>query len=122
MTDIMFYVTSRRNPDSHFIINNFITPCTNTGYSTRSSSSFKLKFHQATTNTYRHFYFHRLPQLWNSLPPINASWPLHTIRNTILMYMSNHFATHFNPDNPCSYHLLCPCNTCSSNPIRTSFH
>ena len=108
LTDIMFYVTSRRNPDSHFNINNFITPCTNTGYSTRSNSSFKLKHHHATTNTYHHFYFHRLPQLWNSLPPINPSWPLHTIRNTIITYMSNHFATHFNPDNPCSYHLVCP--------------
>ncbi len=27
LNDIMFYVTSKKNPDSHFDINNFITPC-----------------------------------------------------------------------------------------------
>ena len=30
----------------------------------------------------RHFYFNRLPRLWNSLPIIDLSLSVHTIRNS----------------------------------------
>ena len=36
--------------------------------STRSSANFKLYHYKSSTNSCRHFYFNRLPRLWNSLP------------------------------------------------------
>ena len=115
LADIMFYVTSRKNPDEHFNINNFITPCTSSTHSTRSSSFFKLKHHTAKSNLYRHSYFYRLPRLWNSLPPIDLNC-------SVLTHLISHFTTFLNPNHPCTYHYLCPCNSCFSFPSPTLFY
>ena len=35
----------------------------------------------------------------------------------------NHFLTYFNPDNPwCTFHIVRPCNACTSLPLRTNFN
>ena len=70
LNDIMFLVTSIQNPSTSFNILQHITFSTS---STRASVNCKLLHHAARTNKTRHFYFHRVPRLWNSLPAINLN-------------------------------------------------
>ena len=73
----------------------------------------KLKRPISRANSIRHFFFKRLPRLWNSLPTIDLSWSTTTIKHKLSQYFWNHFTVHFNPDNPCTYHHLCPCSRCA---------
>ena len=118
MMDILFFVSCLKHPSSHFNILNYVT-LTNT--STRSSCCSKLMHHLSKTNKERHFYFHRLPRLWNSLPVINIQCSLKSIKRKLFIFLWNHFTLHFNPDIPCTYHFVCPCSTCSSKPISFNF-
>ena len=55
LNDIMFLVTSIRNPSTSFNIFQYITFSTS---STRASVNYKLLHHAARTNKTRHFYLH----------------------------------------------------------------
>ena len=78
-------VVSRKIPISssfytHFDIHNYITFSSS---NTRSSSQFKLNHRLTNNNLTRHSYFYRLPRLWNSLPSINSSLSMRTIKSLI---------------------------------------
>ncbi len=75
LNDLMFYVTSKKNASLHFDISQYISEHSTLSLSTRSKSAFKLKHMHSSTNTYRHFYFNRLPRLWNFLPPETLIYP-----------------------------------------------
>ena len=79
---------------------------------TRSSTHNKLKHRLHSTNLNRNSYFHRLPRLWNALPVINTNLSIVTIKAKLKKFMWNHFVTHFDDDNHCTYHYLCPCSKC----------
>uniref|UniRef100_A0A1X7SIG3 Fibrinogen C-terminal domain-containing protein n=1 Tax=Amphimedon queenslandica TaxID=400682 RepID=A0A1X7SIG3_AMPQE len=69
--DITFFLKSLSCPSEAFDILNFISfssTCTRS-----SSSSLKHTFSRTTPS--RHFYFSRLPRLWNSLPSLNLLGP-----------------------------------------------
>ena len=76
------------------------------------------------------FYFNRLPRLWNALPPINLNLPIYLIKSQLKFFLWNHFLLNFDSNNYCTYHFLCPCNSCMLNkntqgakkarPIRSS--
>ena len=117
--DIMFAVSSVKCPGVHFNIKNYITFSTS---NTRSSSQFKLKHRLTKNNLTRHSYFYRLPRLWNSLPPINPSLSTHTIKSLITSHLFSYFTLQFDSDNPCSFHYLCPCNSCSTIPILINYN
>ena len=63
ISDIIFLVKSMKTPSTHFDIFKFIDCC---NYSTRSSSSFKLRHSLSRNNTLGSFYFNRILRLWNS--------------------------------------------------------
>ena len=63
--DIIFFFKCLKSPSSSFNINNCVSFASS---STRSSANSKLLHTKSTTNSSRHFYFNRLPRLWNSLP------------------------------------------------------
>ena len=111
--DIMFFVNSLTNLDNlgHFNILNYVTFSDS---NTRSSSAYKLKHHTAINNLQRHSYFHRLPRLWNSLPPINPRSSPSTIKSAVHSHFLSHFTMYFDSKNTCTYHYLCSCNTCSA--------
>ena len=67
LNDLMFFVSSYKNPCNHFHILNFISF---NSHNTRSSSTFKLNHHSARINVQSNSYFHRLPRLWNSFPSL----------------------------------------------------
>ena len=109
LCDLSFFLKSLSSPSNSFNIRNYITFSSS---STRSLG-YKLQHHFARTNTSRHFFFNRLPRLWNSLPNLNLLnvSPSQGVLSLKQFYWS-HFITHFNSSNPCNYHFRCPCNKC----------
>ena len=116
---------------SSFVASKFLIPLTPFLFvyfckgNTRSSTHLKLKHSLSKTNATSHLYFNRLPQLWNSLPPINPKHSIPTIKNQFLQVFWSHFTSHFLSTNPCSFHYCCPCAKCVplsvvTPPTRTS--
>ena len=64
INDILFFIKSYKSPTSHFNINSYLQFSSS---NTRFGSSAKLVHHRCSTNLTHHFYFHRIPRLWNSL-------------------------------------------------------
>ena len=116
--DIMFFVTSLKQPSTHFNIFDYLKfSCSNT----RSSTSNKLCHVYSSNNAIRNFYFTRFPRIWNSLPPINLNLSIATIKRLVKSAMWNHFTTNFNSDDPCSFHFRCPCRNCYFNAPNQNF-
>ena len=83
---------------------------------TRSSSSHKLKHLSHTNNYNRHSFFHRLPRLWNAIPIIDLHLSISTTKIKLKEYFWNYFVSNFDNEDPCTFHLLCPCNKCYNSP------
>ena len=67
LNDIIFFLKSVREPSSSFDILSFVSFSNS---DTRSSSANKLKYPLTSTTLSSHFYFNRLPRIWNQLPVI----------------------------------------------------
>lgn len=122
MRDIMFLVKSIKDPASHFNINDYISF---SNHNTRSSYHLKLmhtKLTNTATNSFRNFYFNRIPRIWNSLPPINIDSSISTIKSGITKFLWEHFDSNFDPSNTCTFHFVCPCSKCISSLHTTNFH
>ena len=76
--DTSFFIKCLKHPTASFNIMNYIKFSAG---STRSSSFHKL-VHPSQSKS-KHFYFNRLPRLWNSLPPIDLNQSHDTIMNSI---------------------------------------
>ena len=105
MNDILFFITSIKNPTERFNILNYVTF---SKASTRSSSKFKLVHNLSRTNQNRHFYFNRLPRLWNSLPSIDLDQSVSSIKRQLKSIFWNHFVSHFDPNITYTFHFVCP--------------
>ena len=79
---------------------------------TRSATNNKLLHNYSSNNKICNSYFNHLPRLWNALPPINTDLHLNSIKTLIYEFHWNHFTEHFNPNNSCTYHFVCPCYNC----------
>ena len=101
----------------HICIHSYITFPNS---STRSTTHLKLKHSLVKSNTIDHFYFNRLPRLWNSLPTFNLDLPISTIKKKLLRFFWDHFNTHFQCNNPCTFHYVCPCAKCVHLPIKSN--
>lgn len=113
LADIMFAVKSFKFPSNSFDIFKFLTFIDG---STRSAAQGKLKHKSVPNNQVRHSYFNRLPRLWNALPPVDLSLSVSQNRYKIYKFLWSHFSSNFSPDNPCSYHFMCPCCKCTGIP------
>ena len=79
------------------------------------SSNIKLLHTRSSNNTSRHFYFNRLPQLWNALLPIDHNLPINSIKSQVMSFLWN-FLHNFDSNNFCTDHFLCSCNSCMVTP------
>ena len=68
INDIIFFIKCLKQPSKRFNILSFVYFCSS---QTWSSAYFKLRHSLSRKNYTRHFYFNRLPRLWNSLPYID---------------------------------------------------
>ena len=114
INDIIFFVKCIKQPTKYFNIKEFVSFSTS---NTRSSTSLKLRHSVSRNNYLSHFYFNRLPRLWNSLPCIETDLSIATIRSKLHQFLWSKFITNFDPNDVCTYHYLCPCLTCSKLPI-----
>ena len=102
----MVFVKNFRDPSQSFNVMDFVDFCSG---STRSCTFFKLKQRMSILNSIKHFYFNRLPRLWNSLPSMDPNDPVSATKQKLRQCLWNHFVASFDPENPCSFHYVCPC-------------
>ena len=79
--DIMFFIRCLKFPSDSFTIQRYVH--------FSEVNTFRIAY--SKSNRQRHFYFNRLPRLWNSLPPINLELSIPTIKNHLLQVFRNHF-------------------------------
>ena len=115
--DITFFIKSFKQPTHSFNILNFVSFNQN---STRSGTHCKLIQPITRTNRAKQLYFNRLPRIWNALPPIDLSNSTDAIVAQVIHVFREHYARHFNDNNPCTFHFCCPCFKCVTL-SRTSF-
>ena len=108
--DIIFFFKCLKSPSSAFDITKLVSFFST---STRSSANFKLYHSKSSTNNCRHFYFNRLPRLWNSLPVFSLHLPLSSFKLQLKNILWSKFKSHFDASNPCSFNYMCPCRNCS---------
>ena len=113
LADIMFFIKSLKFPNSKFNILNYVQF---TSGSTRSAV-YKLEHMSAPTNSVINSYFFRLPKLWNNLPIIDLSESIALIN----FKLKDYFWEHFDSNNFCTYHILCPCFRCTIIPASTNY-
>ena len=77
LLDVMFFVKCFKSPDPSFPIWDHVSFST---ASTRSASAAKLNHKSRSSTLARHTYFCRLVRIWNTLPPIDLSLSLSTIK------------------------------------------
>lgn len=111
LADLSFFLKSFHSPTPNFNIMNFVSFCSGV---TRSSSLKKLRIPFNPSNRSRHFYFSRLPRLWNSLPPLDPSSSVSSNVTLIKKFFLDKFISSFNPSLPCTFHYHCPCGNCFS--------
>ena len=119
LQDIIFTVKSLKYPTKGFNILHHISFSTS---NTRSSSNCKLKHLSHTNNYNRHSFFHRLPRLWNAIPVNDLHLSISTIKIKLKEHFWNHFVSNFNNEDPCTFHILCPCNKCYNFPPPVNFN
>ena len=118
IADILFFIKSLKKPSHHFNIEDYIQFNIS---NTRSSSYLKLRHSISQNNLQGHFFFNRLPRLWNSLPLLDISLSIPSIRTKLREHFWNHFIAHFDSNNVCTYHYLCPCVNCTKLPVKSLF-
>ena len=108
INDILFFLKSLSTPSTAFDIRQFIT------FSTNPYRNSNLLHVACSNNTSRHFYFSRLPRLWNSLPIKSDLLKNSTDKAKIILnrFFINYFVNNFDPSVTCSFHFCCPCYNC----------
>ncbi len=109
LADIMFMVNSLKNPSNRFNILNHVKIHTST---TRSSDKITLRHVRCTTQQQQHFYFNRIPRLWNKLPKIDITLSSNSIKVQIYEFLWSHFMDNFDTKDSCTLHFSCPCTRC----------
>ena len=112
----LFFFKCLKSPS--FNINNYVSFASS---SIRSSANSKLLHSNSTTYSSRHFYFNRLPRVWNSLPVLSLEQSFKSFKQNLKIILWNHFITHFDPDSPCSFHFVCPCRSCTPLSLHHNF-
>ena len=118
LNDLMFFIKTLKFPSTHFDISEYLQFV---DHNTRAASTHKLSHHRIKSSPHHTSYFNRIIRLWNSIPVIDLTLSLDTIKTQIINYLWTKFDTNFISDSPCTFHLLCPCYRCSKHPIIPNF-
>lgn len=81
--------------------------------STRATTQNRLKLNFTRMSTAKHFYYNRIAKLWEKIPCeiIDITMSLETIKSRLLSYLWTIFITNFNPDQVCTFQVICSCST-----------
>lgn len=119
LQDIFLFLSLFKNPPDNICLSDYVQFITST---TRSSSANNIRsslVHSPRLNITRHFYFNRLPRLWNSLPHVELNKSLKALRNDLYILYWNYSLTKYDPHLPCTWYRVCPCNSCASLPVHS---
>ena len=121
LADIMFFIKSVKFPSEKF---NILDDVEFTSGSTRSAG-LKLKRKSASTNNVMNSYFKFIVYpdcgILNSIPIIDLSYPLTTIKFKLKNYFWNHFIDNFDSNKFCTFYYLCPCSKCMKTPAPANY-
>lgn len=106
IADVLFFVKCLKNPNDSFNVLDFVEFSTS---KTRAGNRRKLQHKYCKT---RNFFFHRIVRLWNALPELDITLSLPSLKFHLAKFFWNIFLTHFDVNNTCTYHFVCPCSTC----------
>ena len=101
IADIIFFVKFVRYPSDHFNVFDFVQFST---HHTHSTANFKLKHKVSRNYNEKTFYFSRIYTSTMELSPLSS------IISKLHNYFWDHFISHFNPNDECSYHYVCVTN------------
>ena len=109
IADVLFFMKSLRGQNDSFNVLDYVAF---TSSRTRSGNRKKLQHKYCRTTKRRNFFFHRIVRLWNALPVLDTNLSLPALKFHLAKFFWNHFLTHFDVNNTCTYHFVCPCSTC----------
>ena len=94
------YIKSLKHPSDSFNILDFVSFCS---VSSRSAINQRLMFPSAriTSPVQIHFYFSRLPRLWNFLLHFDLNKSIQSIKSDIKAFFWKRFLETFDPTKPC---------------------
>ena len=100
LNDLMFFIKTLKFPSTHFDISEYLQFV---DHNTRAASTHKLSHHRIKSSSYHTSYFNRIIQLWNSIPVIDLTLSLDTIKTQIINYLWVKFDTNFISESPCTF-------------------
>lgn len=118
LSDMTFCLNNLKSPSINLSILDYVSFSVNP---TRSGGSNKMVHSRSMRNTVQHQFFNRLPRLWNAFPPIDRDLSVACNKQKLKNFLMDHFLINFDPQNPCSYHFMCPCSKCSHIPQSPNF-
>ena len=102
----MFFIWSLKGPTDAFNI--IIWSCHLSYWLYTFYSSQVETCYLSRTNSARHFYFNRMPSLWNSLPTIDLDLSTGSIKLRVQRFLWDHFIRSCKSDSPCTNHFNVP--------------
>ncbi len=118
LNDIMFCMQSLKSSSDNFNILEFISFSSQTTRSDSHSQMIHLRSFSRMSDSH-HYFFNRIPRLWNRIPPLDLDSSSAIIKSRLTSFLQAHFISLFDPNNPCSFHFMCPCSRCSYTPPNT---
>ena len=110
LNDICFFIKSLMQTSSSFNID-YVSFSRN---NTRSGTHKKFVPPLSTSSHHKHFFFNRIPRLWNSLPPIDTTRSYCSVSTELKNIFWERFISNFDSSNLCTYHFCCPCTKTSA--------
>ena len=99
-------------------VSSYVTPCSLSFRSTRSTTSSDYRPNSCKTSTYRDSYFNRIVLLWNSLPSnIKACTSVSSFKTLLRAHYYALLLSTFDPDRIRTYKTIC--SKCRSNTLTT---
>ena len=92
LNEIFFILKLLKYPSPSFNISDYISFADG---NTRSSMRGKMTHVRNNNNTSRHFFFNRIPRLWNALPPMDLSLSITTNKRKVYNFLWTHFLSNF---------------------------
>ena len=88
-------------------------------YQTRNRDPLLIKPQYANTETYKHFYTHRMPSLWNEIPfgirYAPPSLACSSFKTGIVQHYNYLLENVFDANNTCSWNTKCRCSSCRAS-------
>ena len=101
LNNLLFFMKPIQSPSQSFNILDYVS------FSLSSTQSFgiKLQHHFSHNNKSRHFFLSCLPQLWNSLSPVDPDLSTSQAILFLKNFFWSQFLMHFDSSNLCTYHF-----------------